>query len=251
MKIYYLYNSGFTIELGADALIVDYCGGKLDRPWRTPVPNDPAGYGDIYALASHAHGDHYSAKIFDWLSERGDIRYILSDDIKAPGPALKKTTGSGRPAAFIGEGERLRSGNLDIRAYGSTDQGVSFHITAEDGTSLFHAGDLNYWHWRDESTPDEIEEALSLFTDKLSAIKKGIGKLDVAFFPVDPRLGSDYYRGAVMFCEALKPALLVPMHFAAAALPAAVFSPPEPFLNEVTRYTRVAGVGPGPGVIKI
>ena len=246
MDIYYLYNSGFAVETGGDALIFDYYRGSLNRPWRMPLDKSPGGYRGVYVFASHAHGDHYSREIFKWLSERGDIRYILSDDIKPAVPSSASMAKDGSPAfAYMREGDRVNVGSLCVTAYGSTDAGVSFHVATEDGTSIFHAGDFNYWHWRDESTDAEVAEADAMFTDILNKIRAGVGKIDVAFFPVDPRMGDDYYRGAIRFCEATRPALLVPMHFAS------VFAPPAGFYAEIGKYTKVAAVGPAAGKLTI
>ena len=38
-------------------------------------------------------------------------------------------------------------------------------------------------------------------------------KIDVAFFPVDPRQGSLYDAGALYFLMSVKPRLMIPMHF--------------------------------------
>ena len=247
IEIFYLHNSGFTIELGNDALIIDYYKGRLQRAWRAPLDKQPAAYRDVYVFASHAHGDHYNRAIFEWLSEREDIQYILSDDIRSAVPAsmARDIGGAKHTVRYIADGENLRVGNLDIHAYGSTDAGVSFHILAEDGTSIFHAGDLNYWHWRDESTDAEVREAFEMFTKELDKLKNGIDKIDVAFFPVDPRMGSDYYRGAALFCEAMKPSMLIPMHFSHK------FSPPPAFYEEVSQYTKIVHVGPDSGKLAI
>jgi len=82
MEIFYLYNSGFAIELDNDALIIDYYRGSLGKSWKAPLDKHPSEYRAVYVLASHVHGDHYNRVIFDWLSERADIHYILSDDIR-------------------------------------------------------------------------------------------------------------------------------------------------------------------------
>ena len=47
---------------------------------------------------------------------------------------------------------------LRIQAFGSTDVGISFLIHLQ-GKSIFHAGDLNNWHWSEESTEQEIRKA--------------------------------------------------------------------------------------------
>ena len=245
MNIYYLYNSGFTIEAGEDALIIDYYRGSLGKPWRMPLGREPSGYRNIHVFASHVHGDHYNRVIFDWLSERPDIHYILSDDVSSAVPKAVAKGGGSHRLTFLGDGSHVRAGSLDIRAFGSTDAGISFHIVTGDGARIFHAGDLNYWHWQDESTPDEIAEAYAMYAKEINKIQNGVGALDVAFFPVDPRMGSDYYRGAVMFCEAMKPKVLVPMHFSS------VFSPPPAFYKEVSPFTKIARPGPGAGRVDI
>ena len=257
INIYYLYNSGFTLELDAptgglaghtppehgapgsdtpnrDALIFDYWRGGLGKPWRMPLDAAPSGYRNVYVFVSHIHADHYNREIFNWLSERDDIHYILSDDIKRSAQSLPAVKGKGRHTVdFIACGGRLRVGALDVTAYGSTDTGVSFHVVAEGGISIFHAGDLNFWHWRDASTAAEVAAADELFTMELNRIRLGIKKIDVAFFPVDPRMGSDYYRGAIRFCEAMKPSVLVPMH-------CSTKSPhPNSFFTEIKPYTKV------------
>ena len=245
MEIYYLFNSGFLIEIGDDALIIDYYRGDLGKPWKAPLERQPSGYRDVYVFASHVHGDHYNRAIFNWLSERDDIKYILSDDIKPSVPAALIKKGGKHSIDFLADGGRLSIGRLDIRAYGSTDEGISFHIVAEDGTSIFHAGDLNYWHWRDESTEAEIAEAFTMFINELDKIKKGVEKIDYAFFPVDPRMGSDYYRGAAIFCETMKPARLIPMHSTAA------LDPPKDFFDAVAAYTKVIRVGAKSGKLNV
>ena len=50
-------------------------------------------------------------------------------------------------------------------ASGSTDEGVSFCVDFA-GVTLFHAGDLNLWHWRDESSVTEIESAQRAFYER-------------------------------------------------------------------------------------
>ena len=39
-------------------------------------------------------------------------------------------------------------------------------------------------------------------------------ELDVAMFPVDPRLGREYMRGPEQFVKRIKTNIFVPMHFA-------------------------------------
>ena len=230
MNVYYILNSGFSIENDGDLIIIDYYSGKLSDKWNIPSAESPDSYKSISVLASHIHGDHFIPEIFSWTAERPDIKYLLSSDIIAARSFIPKECMSS--IAFISDGEVREINGYTVTAYGSTDAGVSFHIE-KDGLSIFHAGDLNYWHWADESTEDEIREAREMFEYELSKIKKGVDRIDVAFFPVDPRLKTDYYRGAIMFCEAMSPKILIPMHFGLH------FDPPQEFFDEVSKLTEV------------
>ncbi|MBP5729528.1 MAG: hypothetical protein J6Y48_20865, partial [Clostridia bacterium] len=79
------------------------------------------------------------------------------------------------------------------------------------GVRIFHAGDLNFWHWREESTMQEIEEADEEFRRVVQPLSRE--KIDVAFFPVDPRQGTMYEAGANYFILTVKPRILIPMHY--------------------------------------
>ena len=77
--------------------------------------------------------------------------------------------------------------------------------------ALFHAGDLNFWHWREESTMQDIEEADAEFRKAVAPLSSA--RIDVAFFPVDPRQGSMFEAGANYFILSVKPRILIPMHY--------------------------------------
>jgi L-ascorbate metabolism protein UlaG (beta-lactamase superfamily) len=141
--------------------------------------------------------------------------------------------GSGGGIVFLSPGRSATAAGAAIKAYGSTDLGVSFHIATEGGVSIFHAGDLNFWHWADESTAAEVDEARAAFMRELALVKEGAGGIDVALFPVDPRLRTDYWRGAVMFCEAVRPKFFIPMHFQGA------FAHPQAFYDDMRPYADV------------
>ena len=79
------------------------------------------------------------------------------------------------------------------------------------GISIFHAGDLNLWHWRQESTLREIEAAENAYYEAIEPLKGE--HIDVAMFPVDPRQGLMYDAGANHFILTMKPRVFIPMHF--------------------------------------
>ena len=57
----------------------------------------------------------------------------------------------------------------------------------------------------------EIEEADAEFRKAVQPISRE--KIDIAFFPVDPRQGNMFEAGANYFILTVKPRILVPMHY--------------------------------------
>ena len=102
--------------------------------------------------------------------------------------------------------------------------GISFLINLQ-GRRLFHAGDLNNWHWSEESTPQEIRKAEGDFLAEVRELQQTAPAVDVAMFPVDSRIGKDYMRGAEQFVERIKITIFVPMHFDEAFEKASAFAP--------------------------
>ncbi|GHU68640.1 hydrolase [Clostridia bacterium] len=215
----YLENSGFAVYNEHTALIFDYIRSTpvsqpdtqtdaADRPL-AEGPRFPGGYVTndalkaferVFVFVSHSHGDHYDRAIFKWLGHKG-VDYVLGYDIMDAPTGYRLTPGEVRVFP-----------ELTVTARASTDLGVSFMIDwHETGLGVFHAGDLNLWHWRDESTLREIEQAETAFYAAMEPIYGA--RVDLAFFPVDPRQGAMYDAGAVHFISRVQPKLFFPMHF--------------------------------------
>lgn len=211
MQLVYLYHSGFAIKAQGVTLVVDYYhdtdaheplhGVLHDRLLRRE--------GAFYVLSSHFHPDHFNPEVLQWKTVRPDIQYIFSRDILRHHRAQKED------AFYLKKGEVYADDRLRIKAFGSTDVGVSFLIDLQ-GRRIFHAGDLNNWHWSEESTPEEIHKAEGDFLAEVRDIEDGIQdrpSLDLALFPVDSRMGRDYMRGATQFVGRIPTAAFAPMHF--------------------------------------
>ncbi|MGC7873153.1 MBL fold metallo-hydrolase [Desulfosporosinus sp. SYSU MS00001] len=192
LKIKYLYHSGFAVETQNNVLIFDYYQGSIGDLKKSPK--------NIYVFVSHSHPDHFNPVILEWQKERSDIHYILSNDISVS-PTINNLN-------VLAPYEKIELGSLKIKAYNSTDIGVSF-LVEDEGTRLFHAGDLNWWYWID--TKDEMAKAEKEYKDEIQRIKGE--DIDFAFFPVDPRLEKNYLAGAKYFIQELNPKYLIPMHF--------------------------------------
>ena len=208
MILDYIYHSGFAIEAEGVTVVIDYYKDSSPLEPDRGVVHDRllAKPGTLYVLATHFHPDHFNRDILTWREQRPDIRYLFSKDI------LKHRRAKADDATFLHKGDCYEDENLHIRAFGSTDVGVSFLIDLQ-GMRIFHAGDLNNWHWSDESTPEEIRKADGDFLAEIRDLAKAAPQVDIALFPVDRRMGSDYMRGARQFVEHIHTGLFVPMHF--------------------------------------
>lgn len=183
-SVTYLKHSGFSVRTDAHELLFDYIGDGFTRSGELPM----------IALASHAHGDHYLPEIQN-----------LADAC-----VLGEGIGSFAGAKVMKPGDAIEVFGAKISAFGSTDEGVSF-LVESGGLRIFHAGDLNFWHWRDESTEDEVRQMLEAFESVLDALD---GKpVDLAFFPVDARMGAGHDEGANMYVQRIAPKILIPMHW--------------------------------------
>lgn len=196
IAVTYLGGSGFLVALGDVGLLFDASEHGQDLRVM-PERETLAALKKLYVFVSHRHDDHFSETIYDLCGD--NAVYIVGYDLPQPHRGVR-----------MKPGDTQGFGPITVEAFDSTDEGVSFLVTMT-GISIFHAGDLNLWHWRDESSITEIEAAEEAFYRCVEPIPKG--KIDVAFFPVDPRQGSMYDAGAGYFVMTVKPRILIPMHF--------------------------------------
>lgn len=194
MKITFIFHSSFAVELEKSVLIFDYYGeGRL--------PEIPAGK-QVFFLNSHSHQDHFRWEILRLKEQYPNAVYILSRDIRVRKEEQQEWIHSVRA------GMEYDFGELHIRTLRSTDMGVAFVVEAE-GKRIYHAGDLNWWHWEGED---------KAWNNNMAAnYKREIDKLtgetfDVAFVPLDPRLENAYYWGMKYFLEKVDVKAVYPMH---------------------------------------
>lgn len=204
-RVTYLDHSGFAVEHDDVVVVFDYYkdpANKLTKILHRNIDKP------VLFFVSHHHDDHFNREIFNLAQDHQRV-FVLSDDING------NKIGDGLPVAWVHEGGDLDGlpGGVKVTIFGSTDTGVSFYLTFRDGVTCFHAGDLNYWHWQDESTEKEVRRAYSGFVHQMRHIMSVTDHIDIVFFPVDPRMGSDYSNGARLFMENIDVANFFPMHF--------------------------------------
>ena len=201
LTVTYYHHSGFSVAMDDVLLVFDYWTGEHGE-----LPEDKRitvdflkQFRQVYVFISHEHPDHLDPVVFSWRNE-ASVTYIVAADMPV-----------GTRGKRMAPGDSLTlSPEVSVKAFDSTDLGVSFLVDIQ-GVHVFHAGDLNFWHWREESTVKEIEEADDAFRQAVEPIARE--KIDLAFFPVDARQGLMYDAGANYFIMCVKPRLLIPMHF--------------------------------------
>ncbi|MBQ4075516.1 MAG: MBL fold metallo-hydrolase [Clostridia bacterium] len=200
-NVTFYHHSGFSVEVKDTLLIFDYWRGENNAlPRGAWIENEELEkFSQILVFVSHDHEDHFDEIIYSWDYSRLPITYIVSDDLPI-----------GKRGKRIKPGDTLQIGDIKVQAFSSTDKGVSFYVTAE-GMHIFHAGDLNLWHWREESSIREIVQAERDYYRAVAPIEQL--PVDIAMFPVDPRMGGLFDAGANHFIMAVKPRLFIPMHW--------------------------------------
>jgi L-ascorbate metabolism protein UlaG (beta-lactamase superfamily) len=215
MKLTYIYHSGYVIEGKRCTIVTDYYRDSRDEYVRRSLSSFP---GKLYVLSSHRHPDHFNETVLEWKHIRPDAQYIFSADIFANRHIPQKDVSA------LDKGDAWQDEHITVKAFGSTDAGVSFLIETE-GKKIFHAGDLNNWHWDEESTPEEIQTAERDFLKETDDLRKETGRVDLAMFPVDCRLGKNYMRGAEQFVDRIHTGIFAPMHFGETYKEARAFKP--------------------------
>ncbi len=208
--VHHLYHSGVAVEFENKMLIFDYSNNNVSGNQKRKISSgvitteDLLPKDNIFVFVSHSHGDHFNSHIFKWEEElNNDIYYILSNDI-----TTKKEKEN---FIFVDKYEQNKIKDIEIKTLGSTDRGVSFLVSIA-GINIFHAGDLNWWHWNNNSEAKQKQEEKDYKKEiqKLENINK---EINIAFIPVDPRLEEYFYLAGEYFADKINPDYLIPIHF--------------------------------------
>ena len=199
--ITHYYHSGFSVSCENTLLVFDYWRGEegeLTEELQI-TPEKIRKYDSVVVFISHEHMDHMDPVVYSW-KDLTRVSYVVSSDMPV-GTRGKRMA----PGDTFDPAEGVR-----VTAFDSTDLGVSFLVDFQ-GLKFFHAGDLNFWHWREESTMQQIDEADAEFRKAMIPVSRE--HIDIAFFPLDPRQGSMFEAGANYFIMSAKPRIMIPMHY--------------------------------------
>ncbi len=204
MKVTYLGHSGFCVEFDNVCLVFDYYVGEI------PINESNSGKKWLF-FASHNHGDHFNEQVLEIVEQGVNVTYVFSRDIRRKLRNREELI-AGRDVRFVKLNEKFVVDDVEIITLQSTDQGVAF-VVKVDGKILYHAGDLNWWHWDGESLQFNNNMA-ARFKREITKLREICGAhVDVAFVPLDPRQEKAYYMGMKYFLENVRTWYVFPMHF--------------------------------------
>jgi len=204
VQVTYFYQSAFTVALQKTLMIFSYRQAGVEplakEQWLSD--RDFQGFNNIIVFVPSASAAHHDKAIYEW-KQSFPFTYIMPQEAAKLAPRAANVR-------VCREGDSFSVGHCDVTVFGSTDAGLSF-LAAAEGVRVYHAGDLNLWHWREENTLRDIAKSEGAFYEKVAQIPKNI--IDISFFPLDPRQGGFYDAGANHFIMAARPRVFFPMHF--------------------------------------
>lgn len=223
MRVTYIGHCGFLVETKETYFLFD-CVASGDTENRSDekaystgkLPELDDGK-DLVVFVSHQHEDHYSHQIWRLKEQYPHVKYVIAKGIPFSENARKKC---GITEDDLSDILRVRvnqtyelvlhQGNLlVIETIRSTDTGVAYYLTF-NGHTIYHAGDLHLWLWEEEG--DEYNKFMAeRFAKELGHLRGR--KTDVAFLPLDPRLGKNTYKGMDAYLKAMNVKAVFPMHF--------------------------------------
>lgn len=212
MTVTHIFHSGFLVELAHTLLLFDYFKGEIP-------PLDPQK--KLYVFVSHKHYDHLVPEIF--ALEHPNIQYVLFEDIVTqPEPgvaqihlqnALEESSlmpvSAGANIQTVSVHQRYVLDEVTVDTLLSTDEGCAFVVQAE-GKRIYHAGDLNWWHWEGEPEADNQWQDRT-FHAELARIAGQ--QFDCAFLHLDPRQQQVATWGIVDFLKACDCNAVFPAHY--------------------------------------
>lgn len=185
MKITHLFHSGVLIELDSHILLFDYYQGNLELNINKP----------LYIFVSHRHYDHYNPEIF--RLNHPSITYILSSDLR------HKYDGH-----YVDVHQDYHFDDVFVKTLLSTDAGCAFIVEVENKT-IYYSGDLNWWHWDEESHKDNDYQRMT-YMQEINSINQSF---DLSFVVVDKRQKGYYLQGLQYFLTHVRSRYIMPIHY--------------------------------------
>ena len=204
MTVTCLGHSGMVIETDDATLIFDY---YIDPAGI--IPQILARAKRLYVFVSHSHRDHLNPEIFDWDIYVSEIQYIIANECRRK--LARSRNLDAFSIHFLHHDEDWSDTRIAVRAFDSTDVGVSFLVSIGE-KRVFHAGDYTCWDFSEEHDAATVRKARGDFHAILTRITQFAPEIDVAMMPVVPNIGGDWAYGAREFLKSVRVAIFIPMH---------------------------------------
>lgn len=219
MTVTFLAHSGFLVEWEHFYTLFDFYKGELPK-LDSQKP--------LLIFASHRHEDHFDPRIFtEVFAQHSNIHYYLSRDLNLTErrrgwlniteEMFSHVTLLRPDEVFITECDGVP---LSIRTIKSTDIGCAFLLGSE-GKLIYHAGDLNWWHWTSEGAAycNNMAAMFKRAIKKLysavesEAYDNGVAPvIAAAMVPLDPRLEDGFGMGLEYLLRTVEVQKVFPMH---------------------------------------
>lgn len=230
MKITYIKHSCFAVELSTEygdftsetgaagrnvVLLFDYYQGKIPT-----FPEDSY----VYVFVSHKHADHYSQDIFKLADQYENIIFVLAKEIRMNEKYMERCEIPLRARSrifYAHANQNYEIRGIHVRTYKSTDSGVAYLVQCGE-KSIYHAGDLNWWKVEQVEKPGIPKPELEKLKDAEISMERNFKKevdqlarepkIDIAFLPLDKRLGRFAGLGFTYYMDACNIEKAFPMH---------------------------------------
>lgn len=206
IKVNYVGENCYSLEIGEYLLVFDYCNGILN------VPDDKK---TIFFATSNRDG-HYTREILK-LFDMDNFSYVLSSDIaydKGEGNVIYlnderlsvenlKDLYKKRNVIFINSSDKYKiNKDIEVLSFSDKGSGLSFLVKIFD-FSIFYTGESIFF---------EQGEGNTKFINYLYEIFDREGEIDLGFFPIRTDGGGASFSYPRSFIEIFNPQIFFPLN---------------------------------------
>ena len=151
--IWYLDHSAIAVETNNHLLLFDLFGKTLQPPKgmglaQRFVNPDELRDKDVVIFVSHEHPDHFDPAIFSLRDRLKRVRFVLPEEFDE----------IYQGDLFAAPNQTYRLPDMTVTTFESTDIGLAYLVEVDD-KRIYHAGDLNWWHWEGEEEEFNLDQA--------------------------------------------------------------------------------------------
>lgn len=160
--IWYLDHSAIAVETNNHLLLFDLFGKTLQPPKEMGLAQgfvnpDELRDKDVVIFVSHEHPDHFDPAIFSLRDRLKRVRFVLPEEFDE----------IYQGDLFAAPNQTYRLPDMTVTTFESTDIGLAYLVEVDD-KRIYHAGDLNWWHWEGEEEEFNLDQAKRVTSSRCS-----------------------------------------------------------------------------------